>query len=222
MNKAFYLMLLLALSLMSHGAALAQQNAGYGYQGYGHYNTGSNPNPAQPGQIRYSMPMMGSYPMMNQPGWGYYNAAPRLPGAPVMTYGTPVSRVGGFYSFGNAAGGFNYWRAPSGYYYPWAYNGVVPVGVPPVLIVQQGQTVPTQPSISSVMKDLRSYLDEQKSKGKIAEADYIRSSRRLNDIMSKDATMRTTSGGTLDSIDEENIRRDLTMLSSEISRRIKP
>lgn len=222
MNKAFPLMLLIALSLASSSPSIAQQNAGYGYHGYGHYGSTNAGGQTQPGQIRYSMPMMGSYPMMNQPGWGYYRTDPRLPGAPVMTYGTPVSRVGGFYSFGNAAPGFNYWRAPSGYYYPWAYNGIAPVGFPPVLIVEQGQSVPTQPSISSVMKDLRAYLDEQKSKGKIAEADYTRASRRLNDIMSKDATLRTTAGGTLDSVDEENIRRDLTMLSSEIARRVKP
>lgn len=173
---------------------------------------------------------IGQNPYLNQPGYGYYGANPYAQGYPAyngygygaggVTYGAPVPSAGGYFQFGNAARGGFYWKSPSGYYYPW---GGVNYGAPaPVIVVQQGESKPTQPPIADMFKDIRTYLDEQNGKGKFLPEDYAHLSRRLRDIMQKDSTFASRNGGTLDQVDEDSIRQDLTMLSGDIARRVKP
>lgn len=176
-------------------------------------STGSNVTQYGPGPGNNYQ--AGMVPYQNQPGFGYYSPNPYAPGYPVYNAPAPLAgRYGGI--------GGSYWRAPSGYYYPWgsAY-GYVPV-VPPVVVVQQGNSAPAQPSISDTIKDMSTYLDEQNKKGKFNPDDYAHLNRRLNDLRVKQSMLSARNNGTLDSFDEENMRKDLSMLSGDISRRIRP
>src|SRR5579883_1222034 len=132
------LLLLIAGLISSMQPSLAQNNYYYGRNSYvGSPNGGINPY-APPGQINpYAPPVQinpnsgtttfnpvnggayytGQYPYANYGGYGYYAANPYASGFPA--FGTPVPTNGGYFRFN--INGFNgsYWRAPSGYYYPW-------------------------------------------------------------------------------------------------------
>lgn len=164
-------------------------------------------------------PQYGRYPYANQPGFGYYNANPLAPAYPA--YGTPVPINGGLFRFN--VGGFNgsYWKAPSGYYYPWG-GGAVYANPAPIIVVEQGASQPAQPPVSDMLRDLGTYIDDQNTKKKFRAGDYEHLSRRQRDLISLESAMRSRNGGTLDQNDEEKIRRDAAMLSGDISRRILP
>lgn len=164
------------------------------------------------------------------PGFGYSSVPMNRGGAyyggygygyPAPVYGAPVAVPGlnGYFRFGNTQ--LNYWRAPSGYYYPWA-AGSAYVPQQPIYVIQQGQTQAQQPPISSMFSDMESYLDDSQKKGKIGQVNYQRLFRRLQDVRGKYDHLRTAGGGVLDPGDEESIRRDIAGLSGEISRAVKP
>lgn len=158
-----------------------------------------------------------SVPMNTGPYYGGYGYG----GYPAPVYGAPVAVPGlnGYFRFGKTQ--LNYWRAPSGYYYPWA-AGSAYVPQQPIYIIQQGQTQAQQPPLSSVFSDMESYLDDSQKKGKIGQVNYQRLFRRLQDVRGKYDHLRTAGGGVLDAGDEESIRRDISGLSGEISRAVKP
>lgn len=189
----------------------------------------SSPGTSMGGGITYPG-SVGISPYANQPGYGYYAPNPYAPGYPAYAgggygypaWGAPVQGAGGYFQFGGASNrGAFYWKSPSGYYYPWggaAYGAVNS----PIIIVQQGQSTPTQPPVSDMFKDIRAYLEEQNGKSKFLAEDYNHLSRRLRDIMQKESLLANRNGGTLDSLDEETIRKDLNMLSADVARRVKP
>lgn len=168
-------------------------NGYYGNNGYGNYGYG---------------------------GYGGYGAYGGIGG--IGAYGAPAAVPGlsGYFRFGRA--GVNYWQAPSGYYYPWFGGGSSYVQQQPIYVVQNGQTQPQLPPVSSMFSDMESYLDDCQKKGKIAEAQYNRLFRRLQDLRSKYDHQRSAGGGILDPGDEQSIRVDVSNLAGEIARAVKP
>lgn len=193
------------------------QSEGY-YNRYGQWTPGAGQAPMPyygPGTGGY----YGHYPYVTQPGYGYYPGSPYSPGFPAL--GAPVPISGGFFRFN--VGGFSgaYWKSPSGYYYPWG-AGAVYTTPPPIIYIQQGNSAPAQPPVTDMMKDMYSYIEEQNGKKKFKPEDYQHLSRRLRDIQTMEASYRSRNGGVLDQADEESIRKDLSMLSGDISRRVIP
>lgn len=185
---------------MQGGAGMYGQNRNYGnYGNSGYY--------------------YGQYPYANQPGYGYYAANPYASAYPAL--GTPVPVNGGLFRFN--VGGFSgsYWKAPSGYYYPWG-AGAIYTSPPPIIMVQQGSSQPAQPSVTDMLKDMDSYVQDQNSKKKFKTDDYQHLARRIRDLQNKESTMRTRNGGVLDPGDEETLRKDCAMLSGDVSRRVLP
>jgi hypothetical protein len=172
-----------------------------------------------PGSGSYFYPGFGysSHPLNTGPYYGGYGGYGY--GAPVYAAPVAVPGLTGYFRFGNA--NLNYWHAPSGYYYPWA-AGSAYVQQQPIYIVQQGQTQAQQPPLSSMFTDMEKYLDDSQKAGKMGQIDYQRLFRRLQDVRGRYDHLRAAGGGTLDSNDEESIRRDAAGLGGEIARAVKP
>lgn len=220
----------IALTLMLAAGLMPAASAQYGKQATGS-SSSSNSAYSTPYQRAYPTPLYeryggpsvqygapyGQVPLNTQPGFGYYNPNVLAPAYPA--YGVPQAGVYGRFGNFNAAA---YWKSPSGYYYPFyapAYGYGV---VPPTVIIQQGSQTPAQPSINEMLKDLRAFLDEQNSKSKYSTEDYNHLSRRLKDLTQKYSSILSVGNGTIDSVDEENLRKDLAMLQGDIARRAKP
>jgi len=218
--------------------AIAQQQR-QGYNQYGQYvgspttnpnimpSQGINPNvmPYQSGytnspQGRYTSGYYyGQYPYANQPGYGYYGTNPYFSSFPAL--GAPVPVNGGLFRFN--VGGFSgsYWKAPSGYYYPWG-AGAIYATPPPVIVVQEGNSQVAQPAVADMLKDMGSYVEDQNTKKKFKSDDYQHLARRVRDLQNKESMMRSRNGGILDPNDEDTLRKDCAMLSGDISRRVIP
>lgn len=178
------------------------------------------PAPGSQGQTAVPSPYYpGAYYLRNQPGVGYYSQSPFWGGYP--QFGLPQPVGGGYFSFQSGSTRFNLWKAPSGYYYPWANRGYYAGYVPPVVVVEQGSSIASKPPIMTVMMDLRKFLDEAKSNNRMSESDYNHLSQRLKDLAGKEGMLRNSAGGTLDPALEDDIRKDLDQLGSEIQYRIK-
>jgi hypothetical protein len=139
------------------------------------------------------------------------------PAAYVTPMPVPVPVAGGMFRIGGR--GMQYWLSPSGYYYPWC--GTPGYGYPystTVYYVEQGSTVAAKPPVFAQFSDMEKFLDEQKNKEKIGQADYDHLSRRLHDLRSKFHGLSAAGGGSLDPVDEDNMRRDLDMLGGEMAR----
>ncbi len=129
----------------------------------------------------------------------------------------------GLYRFGVGSGvNVNMWRANSGYYYPWAglpsginYNSTA------ILYSAQaaGTPQPQQPPITTIIRDMLSYLDEAKSKGRLSDADYQHLKRRATDLQSKEDLLMNSGGGSMDPQDEQQLRADINSLGGEITER---
>jgi hypothetical protein len=234
-RRTLQLILTVAAVLCGQLGASAQYSQQYNY--YGGQQGSKNYDPQNPTGVIIpngnGRTLNGQNPYLNQPGYGYYNGNPYATGYPAyqgygggvgyggVNYGVPVQRAGGYFQFGNVRGGA-YWKSPSGHYYPW---GGVSYGAPsPIIIVQQGESKPAQPPVSDMFKDIRAYLDEQNTKGKFLAEDYAHLSRRLRDIQQKESFLANRNNGSLelDSVDEDNIRKDLSQLSGDVARRVKP
>lgn len=159
----------------------------------------------------------GIYYFPNQPRPGYYSPYPYS----YPVYGIPQALPSGYFSINSGGRELNFWRAPSGFYYPWAYRHYVGF-IPPVIVVQQGVSTPTLPPLSTVFEDLRKFLDESKSKSKLTQADYDHLNLRLKDLMGKEQSLKIAAGGTLEQGTETDLRKDLDALGAEISYRVKP
>lgn len=181
---------------------------------------GYNYNPAYQANPGYGYnPAYGQYPYANQPGYGYYTGSPY--GSYYPALGAPVPVNGGYFRFN--VGGFSgsYWKAPSGYYYPFG-AGAVYATPPPVIVVQQGASQVVQPQVTDMLKDMYAFVEDQNTKKKYKTDDYQHLARRIRDLQNLESQMRNRNNGTLDPQDEEKLRKDCAMLSGDISRRVIP
>src|SRR5579875_3142369 len=164
-----------------------------------------------PGPAIYNVYPPTPYLWGRQPG--FYNAAPYAPAYPQypcayappgMVYSSPVPMGGGTFSVTRGNTRFNFWKAPSGYYYPWcAQPYAYGLGYAPTVIYMQ------------------QYLVEAKEKGQLSEPDYRHLSLRLGDISKLEEDSLSNSGGSPSPEDDQDIRSKLNELGLEISRAIK-
>lgn len=188
--------------------------------GYGSYPYG-NPYAGSP---------YGSNPLFNPAGgYGYnpwvnrFGSPYAYNGVPINSFGAPVSIGNGFFGLSTNGRNLNFWKAPSGYYYPWTY-GYGTSYTAPIVIINSGSTTPqpAQPPLSTIFSDTLKYLDEQKAAGKISEVDFTHLKQRCLDLLSKERSLRNAAGGTLDASQEASIRADVDSLGGEIAQRVKP
>lgn len=156
----------------------------------------------------------GTYYLRNQPGFYYPNQG--YPAYP--SFGIPQAIPGGLFSMNAGGHQYVFWKAPSGYYYPWARRNFYGVAAP-IIIFNQGVSTPAQPPLSTVFDDLGKFLEE--SKAKMSQPDYEHLARRLNDLVRKERSLRISYGGTLEPGTEADLRRDVDMLGEEMSRRVR-
>jgi hypothetical protein len=173
-------------------------------------------NPAINNSIYSPYRYGGGYPGYGYPGYGLpypspYGGVPYA--APAVIPGVPS-----FFRIGPL--NMQYWRSPSGYYYPWGL-GASAYSTNTIYYVNQGQTQAQNPPIYSLLNDMRSFLDDCKKKGRLSDADYKHLFRREQDIQGKYDHL-IAENGSLDPSDEETIRKDAGLLGSEISQRVKP
>lgn len=168
-----------------------------------------------------------------QSGYGTGNFAPGAPfvspngyipgtlGAlpPYPINAAQASMTPGFYHLG----GLDYWRAPSGYYYPWGLGATTYGYSLPTYFYNQAQLQPVQqsPPLYSMFSDMQQYLDQSKKDARVADLDYKHLYRRLQDLRGKYDHL-IAANGTLDPADEESLRKDAALLGSEIAVRVKP
>ncbi|GEM_PF-1152723 len=178
----------------------------YGVNPYNPYNPYGNPygyNPYGGGLVPSS-------------GFGVMNP---YAGYPAM--GMPVPVNGGYFGINIGNTRLNVWKAPSGYYYPWLPR---PVGFgyqAPIVIVNQGNSTPAQPALTTIFSDMNKFLDEAKSKGKVSESDYNHLKLRASDLQKKERSLATANGGSLQKDDEELLRKDVDKLGEEVAYRVK-
>lgn len=158
----------------------------------------------------------GTYYLRNQPGFYYPN--PAYPVYP--TFGIPQAVPGGLFTMNAGGHQYVFWKAPSGYYYPWARRSYYGVAAP-IIIFNQGVSTPSQPPLSTVLEDLGKFLEESNANNKLSQADYQHLARRLKDLVGKERSLRISYGGTLDADTEADLRKDVEMLGEEMSRRVR-
>jgi len=172
----------------------------------------------------YGNPYVNPYgnPYGTSPYYGYGNGLPGgyYPRLPV--YGPPQLINGNYYNFNVGGGLMSLWRAPSGYYYPWmgGYNYTQY----PIYIYNGTSSTPTEslPPLSTVFSDLNEYLDQAKKNGKIDENQYKHLKQRATDLIVKENAQSYENGGTTDSSQETDMRRDVEGLSAEVARAVRP
>lgn len=158
---------------------------------------------------------------------GFYNAYPNAPNysgypsQPGYVLPAPVPVAGG--GFGIKLGGaqLNFWKSPSGYYYPWCQQ---PVGYLPsttVIYMQEGSSKPADPPLSTMFSDMKKYLEESKQKNKLSDGSYNHLMLRLSDLEKMEQAARQDGDGALNSNDESDIRSKVNDLGLEISRSVK-
>jgi hypothetical protein len=152
----------------------------------------------------------------------YYGNTSTRYGMPVGT--TPLGI--GYYQLGGLAGGMSYWRAPSGYYYPWGASSIYGAGgytpTHVTYVYQGGAFAESKPSVPSVINDLRRFVEDAKSKQQLDDSNYEQLTVRLNDITEQTRAMSQNNGGTLNVSDEQTVRRALDELITEITRALNP
>jgi hypothetical protein len=115
-----------------------------------------------------------------------------------------------------------FWRAPSGFYYPWS-SGFAYTDRP-ILVMPPNSSNPlrTQPAITTVIADLDSYLDNAKQEGKISDDNYQDLRQRARYLLKKEESMARLNDGVLDPDQEVELRKDVESLSSEVAYRVRP
>lgn len=195
-----------------HGGNQNYVNPGMGNNGFGVYN---------PNQINgYGVNNMGVTPVAPtgytvNPAFGAPYGVPGYIAAPVPVGGSNFS-----FRMGNVNA--NFWRAPSGYYYPFNsfYN---PFQINTIYVDPSSQEPPIAkaPPLSVQFSDTFKFLDDVKKDQKISDADYERLKRRTTDIQNKERSLRIAQGGSLDPEYQSEIRRDMDTLANEIIGRVK-
>jgi hypothetical protein len=228
------------LTLLTCGFALtpavAQVSHAAGYNGNPYvgnpyvgnpYNTPFGNPYGRPYGNPYAGSPFGSNPLYN-PAGGYVNpwvnpyGNPYMyNGMPINSFGMPTPIGGGFFGMASNGRNFNFWKAPSGYYYPWS-AGYGQSYTAPIVVINNGATQPAQPPLSTIFSDTLKYLDDQKAAGKLSEGDFTHLKQRTLDLLSKERDLRTQASGSLDQEQETSIRNDVDTLGGEIARRVKP
>lgn len=183
---------------------------------------GSTPTPVQnqAGNSQYSQPVNTGNPYGGT--LGFYN--PTVGNINYPGFGVPRCVGGNFYNILSGNCNLPMWRAPSGYYYPWAprpggfvYNYPMPI----LMLDRSSETpAPALPPLSVSFSDLEKYLEEAKKDGKISERDYNNISRRVKDLKSKERNLRIAASGSLDPGDETQLRRELDQVGSDLTWRV--
>lgn len=218
-HRSFTLALVIAVSAIFPSLSSAQTRFDT-VNGPGPMLIGPNANPAFSRGGTYYPGFVPPYnPYAPNP---YYNPYGNPYGYGYPSYGVPIVQPNGLFQFRIGNVGLNMWRSPSGYYYPWAG---LPQGMgysnTTILYAPQTNTAPQPqlPPISTLVKDMLTYLDEAKSKGKLSDADYQHLKRRVTDLQSRTSVLMNQGGGTLDPQDETSIRNDLNSVGAEITTR---
>jgi hypothetical protein len=162
---------------------------------------------------QYANPYVNPY-NRTVPGYGY--------GVPGAYYGQPQQLGGGIYNISLGGSSLHLWKAPSGYYYPWAggYN----YSQYPIYIYNAGASSPTSslPPLSTIFSDVNEYLDKAQKDGKIDENEYKHLKLRASDLLRKEKSEAYEGGGALDASQEAQIRADVDGLSAEVARSVRP
>ncbi|MCA9801821.1 MAG: hypothetical protein KC777_07530 [Cyanobacteria bacterium HKST-UBA02] len=155
---------------------------------------------------------------------GFYNPNPYSNGINYPAFGMPLSTGNGFYNIPCGRTNLPMWKAPSGYYYPWAPRpaGFAYAYPMPVLIVPQQAEAPAPalPPVSVALTDMEKFLEENKKSNKLQERDVTNLNRRIKDLQTKERSLRVAGGGTLDPSDEAQLRRDLEQVGNDLSWRL--
>ena len=193
----------------ARGTIITPQAVGtpaYGYNGYPAYN-----NPYNTMYGGYTNPYYPTYQ-------GRYNVG----GISTPVYSPPQLIRDNCYGINSGGMPGQFWRAPSGFYYPWVggyhYTNYPIYVVPP----NNGAPRQTLPPVSTVISDLDSYLDKAKANGKISAGDFQTLRLRANDLLSREKAVTYEEGGVIDADSEAEIRRDVEGLSAEVAHRVQP
>lgn len=167
---------------------------------------------------------VGQFGYYNNPGLGYYSSAQLQQQNP--SYPAPVSLGGNFYAFGGLNGRLGYWRAPSGYYYPWCPPVYVPGAVypagAPIYAMDQGGAAQVQPPVGLVINDMRLFIEDARSKKQLDQSNYENIFGTLNQITADAAAFSAKNGGLMNASDETKVRVALDLLAGEIARSLNP
>ena len=167
----------------------------------------------------------GTFYYYNRPGVGYYAPNPYASAFPA--YVNPFTGYSNLMQFGSIGFRSGYWRAPSGYYYPWmprVYSPGVTYGasVPAIVTVDQGRTKAARPPLSVVFNDMRQFLDESLANNKIDRATYDRLGLRLEDLQGKEKLFNAAAPrGLMSPEDDMDIRHQIDLVSLELARALK-
>lgn len=166
----------------------------------------------------------GQFFYYNSPGIGYYRTNPLTSQFP--SYPAPIALGGGYYQLGGLTNRLGYWRAPSGYYYPWCPPVYMPSVVystaAPIYSYQQGLLAPAQPSVGAILADMRNFLEDAKAKKQLDQSNYENLFRRVNELTAQTAETSVRNGGGLTVDQEREVRRQLDLLSADIARALTP
>ena len=205
------------------------QGQGMGVPGVNMPSAGYNPYQASPYNNPYASPYTNPYgnPYANpnanpyaSPYFGYGNGLQG--GYYSRGFGAPQLINGNTYSLNVAGAPLNFWRAPSGYYYPWM--GGYHYNTYPIFVYGGGSggAAQTLPPLSTIFSDLNDYLDKAKKDGKVDQTEYEHLKRRASDLLAKENSLSYEAGGTIDPTQEADIRRDVEGLSAEVARSVRP
>ena len=208
----------LIASAPGSGAPMATQSIAtpYGYApGNAYYGGNPNTNP-----YYQNYPVYRTYPNGNpyySPYLGRYN----INGATIPVFGAPQPLGSNLYGITYGGSPAQFWRAPSGFYYPWAggysYNQYPILVMPPT----GANPVRTLPPITTVVSDLDSYLNKAKETGKISKENYYNLQQRAHNILNKAQDDAQANGGTIDPDQEADLRKEVEDLSAEVAYRVK-
>lgn len=183
------------------------------------------------GQTDDNGPPIGTtYPAQGNLGPSFYRSGSTFYGRQWATpFGTvsaptPFGYGQNYYTVDTPNATYRFWRAPSGYYYPWFHY---PVGfVPPYgwavpIYINQGNVQPQRPSMTQVFDDLSNFLTQSLKEGKLPENYYAQLTKRLNDLKRKASLLKFQEGGTLSDSTEEDLRTELDNFSKDVSYRLR-
>ena len=142
------------------------------------------------------------------------------------SFGMPQDVGNGFYSVKAGSVALPMWKAPSGFFYPWAprpesFSYAYPMPVLAISKVTQS-VAPAVPPLAVELQDLGNYLEKARLERRMAEADISRLSARIAEIKEKERALRVAGSGNIDPSDEAQMRRELEQIGSECSSKMKP
>jgi len=162
----------------------------------------------------------GHFFYFNNPGIGYYRTNPSASMFPV--YPAPINLGGGYFQLGGMSGRMGYWRAPSGYYYPWCPPVFSAAATYPpnsaIYMMDHGVPAVAQPPILSIIADMREFIEDARAKKQLDSANYENLNRRLNELACQTSALAAKNGGSLTLSDDKAARRLLDLLSADLAR----